>query len=105
MYLQCRRRNISDTQKKRDYIITFCGIKDAQVTGKRKADSSEVEFNTEKKKNLSVVMENISVNEEITLDLKKRIQNTNEIAERCFQILNRAEIGYDLKDDILRTAD
>lgn len=88
--------------EKRDYIITFCGIKDAQVTGKRKADSSEVEFHTEKKENLSVVMENISVNEEITLDLKKRIQNTNEIAERCFQILNRAEIGYDLKDDIFR---
>lgn len=88
--------------EKRDYIITFCGIKDAQVTGKRKADGSEVEFHTEKKENISVVMENISVNEEITLNLRKRIHNKNEIAERCFQILNRAEIGYDLKEDVFR---
>lgn len=87
---------------KRDYIITFCGIKDAQVTGKRKADGSEVEFHTEKKENISVVMENISVNEEIILNLRKRIHNKNEIAERCFQILNRAEIGYDLKEDVFR---
>lgn len=86
--------------EKRDYIITFCGIKDAQVTGKTRLDGRSVEFTVEKNSDLTVLLENVSVSEDIALLLQERADRDNEVVDRCFQILDRAEIEYVLKEKI-----
>lgn len=40
------------------------------------------------------------VNEEIVLALQKRVYRENKPADRCFQILDHAEIEYALKESI-----
>lgn len=86
--------------EKRDYIITFCGIKDAQVIGKVISDGSSIELTVERKENVRVLMKDVSVNETVSLYLKEIVHTENEISDRCFQILDRAEIDYNLKDKI-----
>lgn len=86
--------------EKRDYIITFCGIKDAQVTGKRMSDGGRAELVVEKKENVSVLMKDVPVNEAITLYLKERVYAEKQIIDRCFQIIDRAQIEFVLKEDI-----
>ena len=86
--------------EKRDYIITFCGIKDAQVIGKRMSDGSRVELVVENKENVRVIMKDVSVNESIAIYLRDRVRTEKEIAGRCFHILERAEIQFALKDNI-----
>lgn len=86
--------------EKRDYIITFCGIKDAQVIGKVISDGSSTELTVERKENVRVLMKDVSVNETVSLYLKEIVHTENEISDRCFQILDRAEIDYNLKDKI-----
>ena len=95
----------------RDYIITFYGIKDAQVLGKVISDGGSeaelvVEKQTSEKENglhvLHVVMKNVLVNEDAVLYLKERVHAENNVADRCFRILDRAEIEYDLKERVFR---
>ncbi|MBO5144746.1 MAG: DUF5110 domain-containing protein [Lachnospiraceae bacterium] len=86
--------------EKRDYIITFCGIKDAQVIGKVMSDGSSTELAVERKENVRVLMKDVSVNETVSLYLKEIVHTENEISDRCFQILDRAEIDNNLKDNI-----
>lgn len=86
--------------EKRDYIITFCGIKDAQVMGKVVSDGERVGFVVEKKRDFTVLLKNVSANEDIILFLQGRVCRDNEVTDRCFQILDRAEIEYALKENI-----
>lgn len=86
--------------EKRDYIITFCGIKDAQVIGKVMPDGSRAELAVEKKENVSVIVKAVPVNETIAFYLKERVSTEKQIVDRCFQILDRAEIEFVLKDDV-----
>ena len=86
--------------EKRDYIITFCGIKDAQIIGKFMSDSRDIEFKVDKKEDISVLLENVSVKEDIVLFLQERVYRDNEVKDRCFRILDHAEIEYSLKEDI-----
>ncbi len=48
----------------------------------------------------SVVMKNVPVNEEAVLYLRERVRAENNVAGRCFQILDRAEIAFDLKESV-----
>lgn len=91
---------VSLIPEKRDYIITFYGIKDAKEIEKVTADGSREELSMEINGNIRVVMEDIPVKETVSLYLKGRVYTENEITDRCFRILDRAEIGFDLKEDI-----
>ncbi|MDE7201440.1 MAG: DUF5110 domain-containing protein, partial [Lachnospiraceae bacterium] len=86
--------------EKRDYIITFCGIKDAQITGEVVSDGRRLEFTEERKGDLSIVLNDLPVNEDIILLLKERVRRDNDVTNRCFQILDNAEIEYILKENI-----
>lgn len=84
----------------RDYRITFCGIRDAEVAGKAMPRGGKTEISVEKKKGFHVILKNIPVKEEVILTLKERVGEDNEVADRCFQILHAAEIDYALKENI-----
>lgn len=99
---------ISLIPTERDYIITFCGVEDAQVTGKRVSDGNGAELDIVKRINeeerahqmFSVVIERVPVNEEVVLYLKGRIYTGNHVVDRCFQILDRAETAFSLKETV-----
>ncbi|MDE7271815.1 MAG: glycoside hydrolase family 31 protein [Lachnospiraceae bacterium] len=92
----------------RDYIITFCGIEDAQAAGKVLSGNSESVLAVNRKSHeketacpmFSVAMENVPVNEEVVLHLKERVKSENNVSDRCFRILDRAEIAFDLKETV-----
>lgn len=92
----------------RDYIITFCGVEDAQVTGKRVSNNNGAELDIVRRINekerahqmFSVVIERVPVNEEVVLYLKERIYTGNHVVDRCFQILDRAETAFSLKETV-----
>lgn len=86
--------------EKRDYIVTFRGIKDAQVTGKVMSEGGSAEIKIEKKKNVSVTIKNVPAKEAVVLYLQNRIRTENEIVDRCFRILDHAETGFDLKERV-----
>lgn len=86
--------------EKRDYMITFCGIRDAQVMGRLASEGSLTEIETEKKENLSVLLRDVPVDEAVVLSLKDIVPTKKEIADRCFRILERAEIEFALKEEI-----
>ncbi|MBD5476592.1 MAG: DUF5110 domain-containing protein [Lachnospiraceae bacterium] len=85
---------------KRDYIITFCGIRDAEVMAKTLSDGRRVELTVEEQRDFTVILKNVPANEGIDLFLQGRADRDNEVADRCFQILDRAEIEYVLKEKI-----
>ncbi len=98
--------------ERRDYIITFCGIESAQVTAEGSFDADadgsgagrstavQSDGNEGGRQKFSVVMKNVPVNAETVLYLRERVRAGNDVTDRCFQILDRAEIGFDLKEDI-----
>lgn len=54
----------------------------------------------EKKRDFTVLLKNVPVNEDVVLSLQERVERDNEVSDRCFQILDRAEIEYALKENI-----
>jgi len=84
----------------REYLITFCGIKDAQVTGRIQADESGLALSVEKCGDLTVCVKNVPVSKDIVLTLQDRVYRDNETVKRCYQILERASIAYELKERI-----
>lgn len=100
LYIDAAEGEMNLIPEKRDYIITFCGIKDVQSIEKVAADGSRTELLAEKKENVSVVMKDVPVNEGVALCLKGRVDTENEIVGRCFEILDRAAIEYELKREI-----
>lgn len=100
LYLCGAKGEISLVPESRDYIVTFCGIKDAEITGKVISDGRSVEVNVEKNTDITVSLKNVPVNEDIVLTLQRKVYRGKEIIHRCYEILDRAEIEYDLKEKI-----
>ena len=96
--------DISLIPENRDYVITFCGIKDAQVSCHALSDGREVEIATEKNvdKNadVTVLLKNMPVGGDILLNLQNSVYRDNEVVERCYKLLERALIEYSLKETI-----
>lgn len=86
--------------EKRDYIITFCGIKDAQITGHVLSDGRKIGITTEENADVTVLLENMPVGEDILVNLQNRVYRDNEVVERCYKLLERALIEYNLKETI-----
>lgn len=82
----------------REYTITFCGIKDAQVTCSVLTDGKMIETATEKNDDITILLKNVPSNEDIVLVLQARVYRDNDIVNRCYQILDRAAIEYDQKE-------
>lgn len=81
---------------KRDYIITFCGLTDADVSA---ADGRAVFAGRDRRGMLEVVVENVPVQEETILYLKEREEAKNDTVGRCFALLNNAEIEIIVKEN------
>ena len=64
------------------------------------SDGGRPEFTVEKKRDITVFLNNVPVNEDIILLLKERVRRDNEVTDRCFQILDHAEIEYVSKENI-----
>lgn len=90
------RGELSLIPEKRDYIITFCGIRDAQVT----TEGSSAALHPEAGRDLCIIMKDVPVKEEVVVCLKNRVRRENEIANRCFEVIDRAEMEYALKDRV-----
>lgn len=85
--------------EKRDYIITFCGLTDADVSA---ADGRAVFAGRDRRGMLEVVAENVPVQEETILYLKEREEAKNDTVGRCFELLNNAEIEMLVKENAFR---
>lgn len=85
--------------EKRDYIITFCGLTDADVSA---ADGRAVFAGRDRRGMLEVVAENVPVQEETILYLKEREEAKNDTVGRCFALLNNAEIEMLVKENAFR---
>ncbi len=86
---------------KRDYTITFCGIKDAQISVDKvnlQADLCEKHA-----QNVQVTLSDIPVEQEIRVCLTERVCADNDVQENCFQILDRAEIPIMMKENAFRS--
>lgn len=85
--------------EKRDYIITFCGLVDADVSA---AGGKEISASRDQRGMLEVVVENVSVQEDNVLYLKERKAAENDTISRCFEILDNAEIEMIVKESAFR---
>ena len=86
---------------KRDYTITFCGIKDAQISVDKvnlQADLCEKHA-----QNVQVTLSDIPVEQEIRVCLTERVCADNDVQENCFQILDHAEIPIMMKENAFRS--
>ncbi|MDE6944481.1 MAG: DUF5110 domain-containing protein, partial [Lachnospiraceae bacterium] len=88
--------------EKRDYIITFCGITQAKVScepEEQVADGGRVvSVGQDAMGRLEVVLEHVPVTSKITISLQERSYADKEIVDRCFRILDRAEIEMMVKE-------
>lgn len=91
--------------EKRDHIITFCGLKDAVVSLETADGSREIAVEKDCKGMPEIVLENLSVGEDVILHVKERKTADNEVVERCFAILDRAEIEMIVKETAFRVVE
>ena len=97
--------NISLIPEKRSYTVEFIGFKSGEqdqitvaVNGQRL--QTAVSYNT-KKQAIVVQIPDIEVTEKINIQVDMTLrQAENKVEERCFEFLNQAEIGFNLKDKI-----
>lgn len=92
---------ISLIPKNRDYTITFYGISDAEIQIEMMDDAGR-EITKRKDKNgmLEVVIEDISSVNGAVLSLKEIKYTDNEVTDRCFHIIDRAEIEIMTKENV-----
>lgn len=90
----------------RDYIITFCGIAGAEVSASRGVEpengSAAVPAGTDGKGMLEITLDKVSPKEEVTVYLKERQYAGNEVTDRCFRLLDQAEIEMIVKENAFR---
>lgn len=95
--------NLSLIPEKRNYEITFVGIKDTNI--KAYSRNSEITFsqsyNTEKKE-LTVLLNDCDVNNTTTLEFEKLKKASIEKEESYRQLLERCEISIPLKDKLFK---
>ena len=86
----------------RDYVITFCGVTEAEVSAvfgnMAQNGSKAVSVGKDGKGMLEITMEKVSVQEDVTLSLKERQYADNEVTDRCFRLLDHAEIEMIVKE-------
>lgn len=93
---------------KRDYIVTFCGVTQAKVScdpAEKAADGRVVSVGQDDMGRLEVVLENVPGAEEVTISLQERSLADNNIADRCFRLLDNAEIGMVVKENAFRVVE
>lgn len=85
--------------EKRTYIVTFCGVTQARVSGTG-ADGESMAVSCKKSDGgmLQVVVEDVPAGEGVVLCLKERTGSVNDVKDSCFKILDRAEIAMAVKE-------
>lgn len=100
------RGDLSLVPESRDYIITFRGVTDAEVSAvlgeKEEGGSRAVSVGKDAKGRLEIMLEKVSAKEAVTLHLEERVCADNEVVDRCFKLLDSAEIGMMVKEDAFR---
>lgn len=100
------RGDLSLVPESRDYIITFSGVTDAEVSAvlgeKEEGGSRAVSVGKDAKGRLEIMLEKVSAKEAVTLHLEEREYADNEVVDRCFKLLDSAEIGMMVKEDAFR---
>lgn len=97
--------DLSLIPEKRDYILTFCGITQAQISYNLEdqvSDGKLVSVGHDELGRLEIVLENVSALEDFSLSLKDINVADNKIVDRCFQILDWAEIEMAVKENAFR---
>ena len=94
---------LSLVPEKRDYILTFCGITQAQVSCDPQERAAEggpaVSVRQDAMGRLEVVLKQIPVTEEVTVSLRERKAADKEVVDRCFRILDQAQIKMTVKEN------
>lgn len=86
---------------KRDYTITFCGIKDAHIEAN--GICIQDELYVKHAQNVQITLKDIPIEQEIRVCLTDRVSANNDVQENCFQILDRAEIPIMMKENAFRS--
>ena len=94
---------LSLVPEKRDYILTFCGITQAQVSCDPQERAAEggpaVSVRSDAMGRLEVVLKQVPVTEEVTVSLRERKAADKEVVDRCFRILDQAQIKMTVKEN------
>lgn len=81
----------------RDYTITFYGIADAEISTDVDQD---ITVGKDKNGMLEIALEDVSSKSGIVLYLKERQFMDNEVIDRCFRIIDHAEIEIITKENV-----
>ena len=89
--------------KKRSWKVIFHGVKACEPESiSCQGSSSEWTYDQEKA-SLCCCLKDCDPAQEIRILVKGAEEEENHISERCFEFLNQAEIGFELKDRLYRT--
>lgn len=87
--------------ERRDYTVTFYGISDAEIQMKMTEDAGgEITKRKDKNGMLEVAIKDVSSINGAVLYLKEMKYTDNEVADRCFRIIDRAEIEILTKENV-----
>jgi alpha-glucosidase (family GH31 glycosyl hydrolase) len=93
--------DLSLIPEKRDYRITFWGIEDAKALEVRKEAGQNPAAVIKGKGRIEIEVKNVSADQESVVYLRERKYGDNRVLERCFEILDRAEIQMIQKEGAL----
>ena len=98
--------NLSLIPESREYIVTFCGVTEAEVSayseGKEGRTDREVSVGKDTMGRLEILLKDVTVWEDIVLQLQKREYADNDVVNRCFKILDYAQIEMTVKENAFR---
>ena len=98
LYISSAKGEKSLIPENREYAVTFCGIREAKATCKVSSAGGRIETEIKKEDDVTVLLKNVPLDQDIVLELRERVYRDNDIVNRCYQILDRAEIEYDQKE-------
>lgn len=93
--------DLSLIPEKRDYRITFWGIADAQALEARDEAGRSPAKVIRQEGRIEIELKNVSTDQESVVYLKERKCGDNRVTERCFEILDRAQIQMIQKESAL----
>ena len=94
--------------ERRDYILTFCGITQAEVSCdliKKAAEGKVVSVGQDDLGRLEIRLEQVPVTENVAICLQARSMADNEVVDRCFRILDQAQIEMMVKENAFHVVD
>lgn len=98
--------NLALVPESREYIVTFCGVTEAEVSvyseGKEGRSGKEISVGRDTKGRLEIVLESVFAQEEVVLQLQKREYADNDVVNRCFKLLDYAQIEMIVKESAFR---